>query len=143
MRLNLKIAVISVAALAATAAYAADNFWPKGAKVSFVAPKNGAQVTSPVKIVMSVEGVKLVPAGKPEAGSGHHHIYIDAAAPSGPATALAIPADDNHKHFGKAQTETELALSPGKHTLQLVFGDGAHVPHDPPLVSKKITITVK
>ncbi|MGA9267234.1 MAG: DUF4399 domain-containing protein [Rhodomicrobium sp.] len=54
-----------------------------------------------------------------------------------------MPADDNIKHFGKGQTETTLTLAPGKHTLQLVVGDGNHIPHNPALVSEKITITVK
>ena len=55
----------------------------------------------------------------------------------------ALPADENHKHFGKGQTETTLTLKPGKHTLQLVLGDWSHVPHDKPVVSDVITITVK
>lgn len=72
--------------------------------------------------------------------SGHHHVLIDTKLEN---FETAIPADDNHKHFGGGQTETQLELSPGKHTLQLVLGDHNHIPHDPVVQSDVITITVK
>lgn len=113
---------------------------PAGAKVSFIEPKNGAEVTSPVTLKFGIEGMEIAPAGTEKPHSGHHHVLIDTA-----LTDLAnpIPADDNHKHFGKGQTETTLDLKPGKHTLQLVLADHAHIVHDPVVQSEVITITVK
>jgi hypothetical protein len=80
--------------------------------------------------------------------TGHHHLLVNRPPlGEGPFGAdeftLAIPADDNHRHFGKGQTEVTLELPPGTHTLQLVLGDAGHVPHVPPVVSEQITITVK
>ena len=135
--------VAGLSLVAAVAVAQTQGHWPSGAKVYFVEPKDGAVVSNPVKVVMGASGVEVVPAGTEKPNSGHHHIFIDADPAKGEAASFAIPADDNHKHFGKAQTETELTLSPGKHTLQLVFGDAGHVPYDPALVSDKITITVK
>ncbi len=112
---------------------------PEGAKVFFVEPKDGATVTSPVKIQMGVEGMEVKPAGKIQDGSGHHHIVID----SDPvAKGTLVPADDKHKHFGKGQTETELQLAPGQHTLQLQFANGVHLSYGEQM-SAKITITVE
>lgn len=113
---------------------------PDGAKVSFAELKDGAVVTSPLLVKFAVEGITLAPAGTEEPASGHHHLVIDAELP--PADA-PIPADANHVHFGKAQTETTIELTPGTHTLQLEFANGQHVPFNPPLASDKITVTVK
>jgi len=111
---------------------------PEGAKVFFVSPKDGETLKSPLKIQMGVEGMEVKPAGKIEDGSGHHHIIIDAE----PVTkGTLVPADDNHKHFGKGQTETELQLAPGQHTLQLQFANGVHLSYGEQM-SSKITITV-
>lgn len=139
------IVILGISALAATAAIAQDtkSHWPADAKVYFVEPKDGAEVSGPVKVVMGVKGIEIAPAGTDKPNTGHHHILIDADIPTGDQAEHAIPADDTHKHFGKGQTETELTLSPGKHTLQLLVGDGGHIPHNPALASDKITITVK
>ena len=72
--------------------------------------------------------------------TGHHHLLIDAAPPP---FDRPVPADASHVHFGKGQTEAQLTLAPGKHTLQLLLGDHLHIPHDPPVLSKAITITVR
>jgi hypothetical protein len=112
---------------------------PEGAKVFFVAPADGATVASPVKIQMGVEGMEVKPAGQIQDGSGHHHIIIDA---DPVAKGTLVPADDNHKHFGKGQTETELNLTPGQHTLQLQFANGVHLSYGEQM-SAKITITVE
>ena len=113
----------------------------EGATVYIVSPANGETVSNPVKIVFGLDGMGVAPAGIDYPDSGHHHLLIDAELPEN--MGLPIPSDDNHRHFGKGQTEITLELSPGTHTLQLVFADMNHVPHDPPVVSEKITITVK
>ena len=125
------------------AAAAETAHWPQGAKVFFVEPKNGAEISGPVKVVMGVKGIEIAPAGTDKPHTGHHHILIDTDVPTGEEALAPLPADDNIKHFGKGQTETTLTLAPGKHTLQLVVGDGNHIPHNPGLASEKITITVK
>ena len=112
---------------------------PEGGKVFFVSPMDGATVTSPVKIQMGVEGMEVQPAGKIQDGSGHHHIVIDA---DPIAKGTLVPADEQHKHFGKGQTETELTLAPGQHTLQLQFANGVHLSYGEQM-SAKITITVE
>lgn len=112
---------------------------PVGAKVYFIAPKNGAKIKGPVKVVMGLSGMGVAPAGTDAPDTGHHHILVDADAPNLDAP---IPVDDKHRHFGKGQTEAMLDLPPGKHTLQLVLADKNHIPHNPPVMSDKITVTV-
>ena len=112
------------------------------AKVYFVNLKNGATVTSPFKVEFGISGMKIAKAGTYEPGTGHHHLLIDTKLGKADL-ANPIPSDAQHIHFGGGQTETTLTLPPGKHTLQLVLGDGNHVPHKPPVMSKVITITVK
>jgi hypothetical protein len=113
---------------------------PAGAEVYFIAPKDGATVASPVTIKFGLKGMGIAPAGTTMENTGHHHLIIDADLPPLDAP---VPADANHVHFGKGQTETTVELKPGKHTLQLLLADQSHIPHDPAVVSKKITITVK
>jgi len=139
------IAVLGLSVMGATAVLAqtAKLPWPADATVFFVEPKDGAEVSSPFKVVMGVKGIEIAPAGADKPNTGHHHILIDTDLPAGDQAEYPLPADDNHKHFGKAQTETELKLPPGKHTLQLVVGDGNHIPHSPALASEKISVTVK
>lgn len=113
----------------------------EGAKVYFVAPKDGATVSSPFTVQFGLKGMGVAPAGVQFPNSGHHHLLIDVE--KLPDTNAPLPVTDNIKHFGTGQTEADLTLPPGKHTLQLVLGDYVHVPHDRPIVSDKITITVK
>jgi Domain of unknown function (DUF4399) len=114
---------------------------PAGAKVFIVSPKNGATVTNPVTVKFGIKGMTLAPAGTKDANTGHHHLLIDTDPPADLSQPIpTVP--DKVVHFGKAQTETTLTLPPGKHTLQLLLGDGNHIPHNPPVLSKKITITV-
>lgn len=113
---------------------------PPGAKVFFISPKDGDTIHGPVPVKFGVEGMAIVPAGTDQPNSGHNHLLID--------TKLAdynapIPADAQHKHYGGGQTETAIGLPPGKHTLQILLGDKNHIPHDPPVESKVITITVE
>ena len=140
------LAALGFSIMMGTAAVAetAEVHWPAGAKVFFIAPEDGAVIAGPVKVVMGVKGIEIAPAGssdKPH--TGHHHILIDTPLPTGENALAPLPANDQIKHFGKGQTETELTLAPGKHTLQLVVGDSNHIPHDPVLASDQITITVK
>jgi Domain of unknown function (DUF4399) len=113
---------------------------PSGAKVSILEPADGATVKSPVTVKFAVEGMEVVPAGTDKPNSGHHHLFIDSKLedPSAP-----VPSDANHIHYGKGQTEAQVELTPGKHTLQDVFADKNHIPHNPPVVSDVVTITVE
>ena len=113
---------------------------PEGAKATIVSPADGATVSSPVTVVFGLEGMGVAPAGVEKENTGHHHLIINAELPP---MDEGIPADDNHVHFGGGQTQTTIELAPGTHTLQLLLGDLNHVPHDPPVTSDKITITVK
>lgn len=103
--------------------------------------KDGATVASPFHVIFGVEGIRLAPAGSSIPGSGHFYLLVDADA-SALNPAAAIPSDANHIDYGKAEPEADVKLSPGKHTLQLVMGNGQHMPFDPPIVSPKITVTV-
>ena len=114
---------------------------PAGAEVYIVSPKDGAKVKGPVTVVFGLKGMGIAPAGIKFDNTGHHHLLIDADAPAD--LAQPLPANEHNVHFGKGQTETTVTLPPGKHTLQLVFADYLHTPHDPALVSKKITVTVE
>jgi hypothetical protein len=117
--------------------------WPDGAEVYIVSPADGAEVTSPVRVVFGLRGMGIAPAGVERAKTGHHHLIIDQPAPSGEDLEYNLPAEDTLRHFGGGQTEVALELAPGTHTLQLMMGDANHVPHDPPVVSKVVTITVR
>jgi hypothetical protein len=135
-------AVAAALVLAATVAGAQDRTpSPAGAKVYIESPKNGATVTSPVTVKFGIKGMTLAPAGSKDPNTGHHHLLIDTDPPADMSQPLpSIP--DKIVHFGKAQTEATVTLPPGKHTLQLLLADGNHIPHNPPVLSKKITITV-
>jgi hypothetical protein len=113
---------------------------PAGAAVYIIQPAAGAKVKSPVTVVFGLNGMGIAPAGVKFDNTGHHHLLIDTELPSD--LAQPLPASDSIRHFGKGQTETTLDLSPGKHTLQLLFADFTHTPFVPNVASKKITITV-
>ncbi len=106
-----------------------------------ISPVDGATVSSPVKVVFGLSGMGVAPAGVDKQGTGHHHLLIDVA--ELPDLKLPVPGDANHKHFGGGQTEATIELAPGVHTLQLLLGDKFHIPHDTPVTSEKITITVE
>ena len=104
-------------------------------------PNNGEVIRSAnVRVWFGLRNMGVAPAGTDLPNVGHHHIIVDAEIPS---AGEPIPSNENYLHFGKGQTETVIPLSKGVHTLQLDFADKDHVQFDPPLVSKKITITVK
>src|SRR5271167_962453 len=135
------IAVTAALALAATVVWAQDRTpSPAGAEVYIISPKNGAKVASPFVVQFGLKGMGIAPAGVKFDNTGHHHLLIDTDAPTDLNPPL--PASDKVVHFGKGQTETTLTLPPGTHTLQLLLGDNSHVPHNPPVISKKITVTV-
>lgn len=114
---------------------------PAGAKVYFLAPADGAELTSPVTVRFGLSEMGVAPAGIAFADTGHHHLLINID--ELPPMDAPIPADAQHVHFGKGQTETIVELPPGRHTLQLLLGDHTHRPHDPPVISERITITVR
>lgn len=97
---------------------------PVGAKVYFKNLKNNQTVTSPVKIEMGVDKMKVDTTGPVVAASGHYHIFIDAE--DSLATGTVVPKDSTHLHYGKGQTEATVPLTPGKHKLTLQFADGIH-----------------
>jgi len=126
---------------------------PKGAKVFIVSPADGATVDKTFTVKFAIEGMALKPAGDQTPHSGHHHLLVDVdkqplsdtPLPTSlmPENNAPLPAGPQVLHFGKAQTEATITLTPGKHTLQLVLGDKYHVPFKPSVESQKITVTVK
>ena len=128
--------------------FAGETPSPPGAALYFIAPQDGETVSGPVRVVFGLSGMGVAPAGIEKEATGHHHILVNRE-PFGEGPdddvliADGIPSDDNHRHFGGGQTEAMLDLGPGTHTLQLVLGDQFHVPHDPPVVSEVITVTVE
>lgn len=129
--------------LMAAPVYAGETPSPDGAEVYFINLKDGDTVSSPVLIQFGLKGMGVQPAGvdgKPH--TGHHHLIINEAI-EGEELDYPIPSDDNHRHFGGGQTEGVFDLPAGTHVLQLVIGDMNHIPHNPPVMSDRITITVK
>jgi hypothetical protein len=116
------------------------NSSPENAEVFITTPKDGEELSNPVVVQFGIKGMEVAKAGTQTPNTGHHHLLIDAALP---ALDQPIAKDANHMHFGGGQTEATLTLAPGKHTLQLLLGDGNHVPHHPAVASKVISITVK
>ena len=113
----------------------------EGAQVYIISPADGDVVSGPVTVKFGLKGMGVAPAGISYPNTGHHHLLVDAE--TLPPLNQPIPTDHHHRHFGKGQTETTVELEPGTHTLQLIFADMSHIPHDPVVVSEKITITVK
>jgi hypothetical protein len=137
----LAFAAAAAAVLLSSLAWSQEaSHWPAGAEVYIISPHDGATVKSPVTVRFGLKGMGIAPAGVKFDNTGHHHLLVDSDLPAD--LNQPLPATDKILHFGKGQTETSLKLPPGKHTLQLVLGDENHVPHSPPLTSKKITITV-
>lgn len=114
---------------------------PENAEVYFIQPLDGQTVSNDVKIVFGLKNMGVAPAGTDKKNTGHHHLLIDTD--TMPDLTKPLPATDKIKHFGGGQTETAVTLSPGKHTLQLLLGNYAHIPHNKPVLSKKITIIVE
>lgn len=132
LKLLTTLLVLSLTSFAAAAEQSAELY--------FVAPADGAVVTNPVTVVFGLRGFGVAPAGVAQDNTGHHHLLIDTQLED---MSAPIPNDARHRHFGGGQTETTVELAPGQHTLQLVLGNFAHIPHNPPIVSEPITITVE
>lgn len=114
---------------------------PPNAEVYFIWPPDGAVIHGgKFWVRMGLRNMGIAPKGVKMANVGHHHLLVDTDLPP---LDQEIPNDRNHLHFGAGETEARIELPPGKHTLQLLLGDHQHVPHNPPVYSKKITITVK
>lgn len=147
--MKLIMTALAAFALSATALFAGGET-PSNpeADVYFINIEDGQTLSSPVRIKFGLRGMGVAPAGAEAEMTGHHHLFINRP-PLGQGEDGAdelengIPADENHVHFGGGQTETEIDLPPGTHTLQLVLGDAGHVPHSTPIVSDVITITVE
>jgi uncharacterized protein DUF4399 len=133
---------LAMLVLAATLPAAGETPAPAEAKVYFTNLKDGDTVTSPVTIRFGLSGMGIAPAGTEAPNTGHHHLIIDDKT-EGEALNEAIPMDEKHLHFGKGQTEATVTLPKGQHTLQLVLGDWTHIPHKPPVMSERITVTVE
>lgn len=134
--------VAGILALSLGVAHASDlprTPSPEGAEAYIVSPVHGETVDRTFTVVFGLRGMGVAPAGIDKENTGHHHLLID----SDELPPENLPMGSQVKHFGGGQTEMTLTLEPGEHTLQLILGDKLHIPHDPPVVSKQITITVK
>jgi len=136
-------ATLTVAAfLGASVAVAGGTPAPANAYLYIGWPNDGQVIAAgkPFRVWFGLRNMGVAPKDVTFSNTGHHHLLIDTELPP---PDQEIPSDRNHLHFGAGQTETMLELPPGKHTLQLLMGDNKHIPHNPPVYSKKITITVK
>ena len=131
----------SALALLPTAVLAEAKPTPKDAMIYIMYPEDGASVKGSFLCRFGLRNMGVAPAGNDFPNTGHHHLLIETNEAINPDE--PIPHDKNHLHFGAGETEARLDLQPGKHTLQLVLGDGNHYSFTPPLISKKITITVR
>lgn len=137
-------AIAAGAALCLSGAAVADGHRtaaPEGAMARILSPADGASVSNPVTIVFGLEGMGVAPAGMEMDNTGHHHLLINVD-PDGIAMDEPLPATDEIVHFGGGQTQVTKDLPSGTHTLRLLLGDWTHIPHDPPVLSDPITITV-
>lgn len=129
------------ATCACTTALALDRTpAPEGAEVYIISPEDGAVVNNPVTVRFGSQGIGVAPSGVAREATGHHHLLIDTGLPP---LDQPVPSDAHHRHFGGGQTEVTLELPAGKHRLQLLLGDHNHVPHQPPVYSEPVTITVE
>ncbi|HTC27361.1 DUF4399 domain-containing protein [Dyella sp.] len=142
-RLLFTLALVASAgsALAADAPTLPVTKAPVGAQVYIISPLDGATVSQTFTVRFGLKGMGVAPAGVTHENTGHHHLLIDVK--DLPAAGQPIPKDEQHVHFGGGQTEATVTLKPGTHTLQLELGDLNHIPFDPALVSKVVTVHVK
>jgi hypothetical protein len=139
---NILVLALVAALLPVAPSLAGAASAPENAQVYFIWPSDGTVIHGgKFWVRMGLRNMGVAPKGTDVAGTGHHHLLIDTDLPENMDE--AIPNDRNHLHFGAGETEARVELPPGRHTLQLVLGDKDHVPHNPPVYSKKITVTVK
>ena len=138
----MKAVVLSLALLLPLPLFAQERSpAPEGAQAYILEPADGAVLSSPVTVRVGLRGMGVAPAGIEFAHTGHHHLLVDVD--ELPPMDQPIPADARHIHFGKGQTEVSIELPPGRHSLQLLLGDHLHRPHDPPVLSPRIHVTVR
>ena len=113
---------------------------PGNAELYFISPVDGATLSNPITVRFGLKNMGVAPAGIKYDNTGHHHVLVDTDVPP---LNLPIINDENHLHFGGGQTEATVKLPPGEHSLQLLLGDFAHIPHEPAVMSERITITVE
>lgn len=138
--MRILFALISGLFLAGPVAAADRSPAAEETELYIISPADGETVTSPVTVRFGLRGMGVAPAGTDRPMTGHHHLLIDTGVPPLDAP---VPADANHVHFGGGQTETTIELETGSHTLQLLLADHLHRPHEPPVMSERITITVE
>jgi len=141
MKIRLALITVFSVLFASSVVVAQDSLVstsPEGAEAYIISPADGANVGTEVKVVFGLKGMGVAPAGVKLENTGHHHLLVNQAS----LPEAGIPMGSAPIHFGKGQTETTITLEPGVHTLQLILGNHLHVPHNPPVVSEKITITV-
>jgi hypothetical protein len=130
----MRLSILLVLAILSVSSAVADQ------QVYFISPQDGETVSGQFDVRFGLRGMGVAPAGVDQANTGHHHLLIDVE--EMPAMDVPLPSTEQIRHFGGGQTETTLKLAPGKHTLQLLLGNYSHIPHNPPVLSEKITITV-
>ena len=136
-----QIAAFTAGLILSGTVMAAGTLAPENAYVYIGWPNDGEVVNrNNFRVWFGLRNMGIAPAGTEKPKTGHHHLIINAPLPP---MDEEIPVNKNYLHFGKGQTETRITLPPGTHTLQLLLGDLDHIPHDPPVMSEKITITVK
>ena len=141
MRKAIINAILVAAVVAPAPAFAAGTPSPENAEVYIIWPTEGTVIHGgKFWLRMGLRNMGVCPKGFNIPNVGHHHVLIDADLP---AMDEQIASDRNHLHFGAGETEARIELAPGKHTLQLLLGDHQHVPHVPPVYSKKISIIVR
>ncbi len=143
---RLALAFAAVASLAPVPLHAQDTSAlispsPEGAAAYFISPRDGEVVAKTFTVRFGLANMGVAPAGVDFPNAGHHHLLINVG--DLPDLTLPVPADDNHVHFGLGQTEAEVTLPAGEHRLQLLLGNHLHIPHDPPVMSEVITVTVE
>lgn len=136
------VSVALVVLVISGVAFAGSTPAPANAHLYIGWPNDGEVISAgkPFRVWFGLRDMGVAPKGEAIPNTGHHHLLIDTELPP---PDQEIPSDRNHLHYGAGETETYVELPRGKHTLQLLLGDDKHVPHNPPIFSKKITITVK
>lgn len=136
------LGIVCFFGLLVPAAHAVDlSPAPESATAYIISPSNNETVSSPFLVQFGLSGMGIAPAGIDRPNTGHHHLLIDVD--ELPSLTEPLQGSEQVLHYGAGQTETELSLTPGSHTLQLVLGNYSHIPHDHPVISEKVVVTVE